>query len=209
MAKRIELYEKEKKSTNAIEQHRVFNSLKNSEFPWMHEVSKCSPQEALRDLDRAFSNFFRGIKQGQKIGFPAFKKKGDKDSFRLTGTIKVENKNIQLPRLGLINLKETSAVKGRILSATITKEANRWFVSFSVEEEIAAPKPINGDPIGIDLGISHFAIYSDGNKIESPKPLNKHLDRLKRYSHQHSRKMAGSKNRKKSALKLSRAHRKI
>src|SRR5438105_6451078 len=63
LAKRIVLYEQEKKSTNAIEQHRLLNTLKATEFPWMYEVSKCAPQEALRDLDRAFQNFFRGIKQ--------------------------------------------------------------------------------------------------------------------------------------------------
>src|SRR5271169_6920420 len=93
---------------NAIEQHRLLNSMKPSEFPWMYEVSKCAPQEALRDLDRAFENFFRGLKQGQKIGFPQYKKKGDRDSFRLTGTIKIEGNKVQLPRLGIVKLKETS-----------------------------------------------------------------------------------------------------
>lgn len=58
LGQRIELYEKEKKSTNAIEQHKILNSLKSTQFPWMYEVSKCAPQEALRDLDRAFRNFF-------------------------------------------------------------------------------------------------------------------------------------------------------
>src|SRR5947199_3580494 len=67
---RIELYEKEKKKTNAIEQHRLLNSLKITQFPWMYEVSKCAPQEALRDLDRAYQNFFRSLKQGQNVGFP-------------------------------------------------------------------------------------------------------------------------------------------
>ena len=60
LQKRIELYEKERKSTNAIEQHRLLNSLKATEFPWMYEVSKCAAQEALRDLDTTFKNFFRG-----------------------------------------------------------------------------------------------------------------------------------------------------
>jgi putative transposase len=75
LALRIELCEKEKKSTNAIEQHKILNRLKSTQFPWMYEVSKCAPQEALRDLDKAFKGFFRGLKQSQKIGFPKFKKK--------------------------------------------------------------------------------------------------------------------------------------
>jgi putative transposase len=76
LEQRIGLYETTKKSTNAIEQHRLLNSKKATEFPWMYEVSKCAPQEALRDLDRAFANFFRGIKEGKNVGFPAFKRKG-------------------------------------------------------------------------------------------------------------------------------------
>ena len=149
LAKRIELYEKDKKSTNAIEQHRLLNTLKETEFPWMYEVSKCAPQEALRDLDRAFENFFRGLKQGQKIGFPQYKKKGDRDSFRLTGTIKIEGNKVQLPRLGIVKLKETSKLQGKILSATISREADRWFVSLAVEKEIETPQPIQGEAVGI------------------------------------------------------------
>lgn len=93
LALRIELYEREKKSTNAIEQHKILNSLKSTQFPWMYEVSKCAPQEALRDLDRAFQNFFRGCKSSGKAGFPKFKKKSYQDSFRLTGTIKIKKSN--------------------------------------------------------------------------------------------------------------------
>jgi putative transposase len=76
LKQRIDLYEKSQTSTNAIEQHRLLNSLKATEFPWMYEVSKCAPQESLRDLDKAFAHFFRGCKQGKKIGFPKPKKRG-------------------------------------------------------------------------------------------------------------------------------------
>ena len=62
--------------TNAMQQHKELNKLKETEFPWMYETSKCAPQEALRDLDRAFTNFYRGLKTGKRIGFPRFKKKG-------------------------------------------------------------------------------------------------------------------------------------
>lgn len=208
LARRMELYEKEKKSTNAIEQHRLLNSLKQAEFPWMYEVSKCSPQEALRDLDRAFKNFFQAIKKGAKTGFPKFKKRGCRDSFRLTGTIKVFNKKIQLPRLGTINLKEKTKLTGNILSATVAQEADRWYVSIAVEEEVVDPNPVQGESIGIDLGLTTFATFSNGKKIVAPKPLAKNLKRLKRASKKHSRKIKGSNNRRKSALRLSRLHRK-
>lgn len=209
LAQRKVLYEQDKKTTNAIEQHRLLNGLKATEFPWMYEVSKCAPQEALRDLDRAYKNFFRGISQQQTIGFPSFKKKGERDSFRLTGTIKLKQKHIQLPRLGIIRLKEISKVNGKILSATITREADRWYVSLSVQMERPDPSLIHGEAIGIDLGLTCFATISDGQKIIAPKPLNKNLKRLRNASRKHSRKTKGSKNRKKSALKLSRLHRKV
>ena len=209
LKQRIDFYEKDKTTTNAIEQHRVLNCLKAQEFPWMYEVSKCAPQEALRDLDRAFRNFFQGLKQGKKVGFPKFKKKGRHDSFRLTGTIKVESNTIQLPRLGKLRLKEFSQVNGKILSATVSREADRWFVSLSVEEEIEDPIPVQGNTIGIDLGLTSFVTTSEGVKVSAPKPLNKALKKLKRLSKQHSRKKAGSKNKRKSAFKLARHHRKI
>lgn len=209
LQKRIDLYTTEGKSTNAIEQHRELNRLKAIEFPWMYEVSKCSPQEALRDLDRAFRNFFQGIKKGIKTGFPKFKKKGMRDSFRLTGAIKVIGKSVQLPRLGVIRLKEMPKVEGRILSATICRQADRWFVSITVEKEIDPPNPVQGSPLGIDLGISAFVTTSEGLKVAPPNPLYQALRRLKRLGKRHSRTQKGSKNRIKSSLKLARQHRKI
>ena len=193
LARRVEKYERDKTSTNAIVQHRELNALKKTDFPWMYEVSKCAPQEALRDLDKAFKNFFRGLKYGQKIGFPKYKRKGINDSFRLTGAIHVKDKAVQLPRLGLIRLKEPSAVNGRILSATVRREANRWFVSLAVEMEMPEPQPVQGEAVGVDVGLNCFAACSDGHKEYAPKPLNKHLNRLKRYQCRVNRKIEAAK----------------
>ena len=206
---RIQQYKSSQTTTNAIEQHRRLNSLKEEMYPWMYEVSKCAPQEALRDLDKAFQHFFRGIKQKKKIGFPKFKKKGIHDSFRLTGTIKLNEKSVQLPRLGSIRLKEVSKFQGKILSATLSREADRWYVSLTVEEERQEVQPVQGETIGIDMGLTSFATLSTGEKIKAPKPLEKELKTLKRASKKHSRKIKGSKTSKKSALNLARKHRKI
>lgn len=208
LAQRIEMYEKDKKSTNAIEQHKLLNSLKATQFPWMYEVSKCAMQEALRDLDKAYKNFFRGLKQTQRKGFAKFKKKSFHDSFRLTGTINLAGKRVQLPRLGKIRLKEKPQVEGKILSATVSREADRWFVSLGVEQEYEILQPNTVESVGIDVGLNCFAAFSDGQKEFAPKPLEKRIKHLKRLSKQHSRKQAKSKNRKKSALKLARHHRK-
>lgn len=216
LAQRIALFKQndgKDKFTNAITQHRELNALKKSEFPWMYEVSKCCPQETLRDLDRAFANFWKGRKAGRQVGFPKFKKKGLHDSFRLTGSIHVLDKAVQLPRLGVIRTKEsTGKIKGRILSATISREADRWFVSLAVEVERTVPPRTGGQTIGIDLGINSFAVIYDGNNTEhiyAPKPLENKLKHLKRLSRCHSRKQKGSNNRRKSVLHLARLHRHI
>lgn len=210
LARRIEEHKETQKSSNAMKQHRQLNALKKTDFPWMYEVSKCAPQESLRDLDRAFKNFFRSLKSGKRTGFPKFKKKGIHDSFRLTGSIYVSKALVVLPRIGRIRTKEETALKGHILSAVVSKEADRWFVSFSVVRERGEYNRGVQDPaVGVDVGINSFCAFSDGTRIESPKPLEHTLRLLKRRSKQHSRKKKGSANRKKSALRLARLHRKI
>ncbi|MHA1917789.1 MAG: RNA-guided endonuclease InsQ/TnpB family protein [Candidatus Ranarchaeia archaeon] len=199
------------KYTNAIKQHKTLNKLKKNQFPWMYQVSKCAPQEALRDLQQAFQNFFDGLKgKRSPVGFPKFKKKGKNDSFRLTGTIKVIGRKIRLPILGRIRIKEKRETyfQGRILSATISKRADRWFVSIKVEEEVIIPTN-EGEAVGVDLGIKNLAVTSTGNVYQNPKVLTTRLRKLKRLSRNFSRKEKGSKNMEKARLRLARFHLKV
>jgi len=209
LAQRKELYEKKKKSTTAIAQHRQLNKLKKTKYPWMYEVSKCAPQEALRDLHKAYQNFFRDIKKGKKAGFPKFKKKGVNDSFRLTGSIYVFDKSMQLPRIGIVRTKERTDVKGRILSVTVSRQAERWYVSLAVARERDIPQNASSLAVGIDLDLELFATFSSGQKVSNPQHLKHSLRLLKRRYKQHSRKKKGSSNRKKSAQKLAKLHSKI
>lgn len=210
LARRIQEYKETGKSSNAMKQHRQLNALKKSDFPWMYEVSKCAPQEALRALDCAFNNFYRGLRSGERIGFPKFKKKGIHDAFKLTGSIHIFERAVVLPRIGRIRTKEYTDLKGHLLSATVSKEADRWFASFSVQVLRGEyNRTLQDSAIGVDVGINSFCVFSDGTRIESPKPLEHALRLLKRRSKQHSRKKIGSANRKKSALRLARLHRKI
>ncbi|HWS83909.1 MAG TPA: RNA-guided endonuclease TnpB family protein [Ktedonobacteraceae bacterium] len=217
-----EEYAAGRKTPSAISLHKELNALKQTEIPWMYDVSKCCGQEALRDLEQAFKHFFRKCqlkKMGQwkgKLGYPRFKsKKKGIGSFRLTGSIHVGEKTIQLPRLGKLRLKEkgkkkyipTSGVK--ILSATVSEQAGRWFVSVQMEEEVADALQASGQAIGVDLGIKTLATCSDGRTIENPKALRKNLKKLKRLSRRHSRKQERGKNRKKAAHKLARLHARI
>ncbi|MFV2014447.1 MAG: RNA-guided endonuclease InsQ/TnpB family protein [Candidatus Heimdallarchaeota archaeon] len=194
--------------TNAIKQHRLLNSLKKNQFPWMYDVSKCAPQEALRDLDKAYHNFFMSIKKGERGGFPKFKKKGRSiDSFRLTGTIKIAGNRIQLPRLGKLKMKGKNHVfNGRILSATVSNQHNRWYVSVLVEEEITAKTNSSTSTIGVDVGINKLAYLSNGKVFENPRHMKSKIRKLKRLSRFASRKKRGSSNQKKAYERLNNFH---
>jgi len=206
LQRRIEEYRVTGRSSNAIAQHRQLNGYKKAFFPWMYQVSKCCAQEALRDLDRAYKNFFEG-----RAGFPRFKsKKRGAGSFRLTGRIRVFQDRIQLPRLGKIRLKEKGYIPtdGHMLSATVSERAGRWFVSVAVEEGIQVLK--NDGPVaGVDLGLVRMATVSDGTVFENPKALNRHERRLKRLQRSVSRRQKGSINRAKARLRLARLYLRI
>lgn len=219
LRRKIDAYEATGKSPTAIDLHRELNALKKTELAWMYEVSKCAPQEALRNLDQAFAHFFRRAelkKQGKlkgPVGFPRFKsRKAGLGSFRLRGSIHVFEDSIQLPRLGRLRLKErgylpTSDV--RILSATVSERAGRWFVSVQVEEEVPDPTPARGEPIGVDLGVKTLAMRSDGISYENPKALGEAQKKLRRLQRKLARQQRGSRNREKTRRQIARLHYRI
>ncbi|BCL83612.1 InsQ and HTH_OrfB_IS605 domain-containing protein [Ktedonobacteria bacterium brp13] len=143
-----------RKTPSAISLHKELNALKQTDVPWMYDVSKCAPQESLRDLEKAFKNFWKRChlkKQGKwrgKPGFPRFKsKKHGIGSFRLTGAIHVGKSWVQLPRLGKLRLKEPGYLPTwgvKILSATVSEQAGRWYISLQVEEEHPEPVAATG-----------------------------------------------------------------
>ena len=202
-----------KKIPSAVDLHKELNKLKKTDFPWMYDVSKCAPQEALRDLDLAFANFYRGRQSGHPVGFPKFKsRKHGIGSFTLTGSIIVGNKQVRLPRLGRLRLKEagyipTSGV--HILGATVSHTAGHWFVSVQVRQEVEAPVEAVGPTIGVDLGINQMAVTSDGRRFANPKALRKAEKALKRLQRKVSRRQKGSKNREKAKKQLAKAHYRI
>ncbi|GLV53843.1 transposase [Dictyobacter sp. S3.2.2.5] len=204
-----------RKAPNAISLHKELNALKQTEFPWMYEVSKCAPQEALRNLEKAFKSFFGKAKlkaQGKyrgKVGYPQYKsKKKGIGSFRLTGAIHIFDDRIQLPRIGTVRLHEQGYLPttARALSATVSEKAGRWFVSVQVEVSIPESVEATGSAIGVDLGIKALATVSNGMTIPNPKALRSNLKKLRRACRQHSRKQKGSRNRAKAARKLARLH---
>jgi putative transposase len=215
LARSQEVYKLTGKRPTAIDLHRELNALKPSQFPWMYEVSKCAPQEALRDLEQAYRNFYQKLKLQKsgrwkgKLGFPKFKKRSKAiGSFRLTGSLKVFAKAIQLPRLGLLRLHEKDYLPtdAKVLNATVSEQAGRWFVSIQVEEEQEKPVMTATTAIGVDLGIKTLATLSDGTIFENPRALKYAQKKLRRLERQKSRRKKGSKNRAKTRAKLAKQH---
>ncbi|HEV2456766.1 MAG TPA: transposase [Ktedonobacterales bacterium] len=208
---------------SAIELHRELNALKQTSVPWLYEVSKCAPQEALRNLDHAFAAFFRRCTLKQegrwkgKLGYPQPKtKKRGLGSFRLTGSIVVFADAIQLPGLGRLRLKErgylppTGTPGARVLSATVSEQAGHWYVSVLVEQEHGVPEHPEPRPVvGVDLGIKQLATLSDGEQESNPRPLRRRLKKIKRLQRAVARKQSGSKNRTKAVKQLAAQHRRV
>lgn len=184
----------------------------------MREVSKCSFQEGLRDADNAYEHYFRKCRLKKeckwkgKCGYPKYKsRKKAIGHARFTGSIHVYSGTIQLPRLGLLRLKELDylPISSKIGSATISEKAGRWYVSICVHEEQREPTKATGGVVGIDLGIKTLATLSDGRTFDNPKAVRKRITALKRASRRHSRKQKGSKNRTKAKQMLARMHQRI
>jgi putative transposase len=166
---------------NAIDLHRTWNAWKKQpgNCEWWSENSKCAYQEAFHDLDRALNAYWRARRMGRRFGFPKFKK-GRADHFRLTDPVRVQPHAVVLPRIGAIRTKEaTTKLRGRILSATCRREADRWFVSLCVRTDRPDPVVVEGAPVGIDRGLRTFGVLSDGGTIDSLGALEGGLRKLR------------------------------
>lgn len=230
LARCQERHAAEGKWYSAMELHKLWNEAKKADpgLAWWSENSKCAYQEAFRDLDRALRDFIssrNGDRRGRRLGFPKFKKRGRcKDSFRFsTGVMRCAAATVTLPRLGSIGTHESTrklarrleAGTARILSATVSRTAQRWLVSFTVEVERAIPaahaRP--GSAIGVDLGVKTLLTGADDTgqiiTVAGPKALQSSLRRLRRASRAHSRKARGSASRRESAARLARVHARV
>ncbi|MDQ5767531.1 RNA-guided endonuclease InsQ/TnpB family protein [Thiothrix subterranea] len=192
---------------NQMSLRRQLNAIKREQFPWMLEVTKNAPQMAIIQLGQAFNNFFAG-----RAKYPQFKKKGkSRDSFTLTNDqFSLDASRIRIPNLGLVRMRETLRFFGKILSATISRTADQWFASITVDtDQNHLPPAENQGTVGVDLGVSALATLSTGEKVTGAKPHKALLSRLKRLSRCLSRKVKGSANRHKAKAKLARLHAKI
>ncbi len=179
----------------------------STETPWLKDAPVHTSQCALKDLDRAFVNFFE-----KRTAFPRFKRKGMRDSFRYPDAKQIrldrENGRICLPKLGYIRYRNSRTVPGEARSSTVSLRAGKWYVSILTKREVEQPVP-HGPAVGIDVGVARFATLSDGAFIAPLASFRKHEQRLGKYQRRMARKVKGSSNWKKAKARVQRIHARI
>lgn len=176
------------------------------ELPWLLEAPSQALQQAIKDLEKAYKNFF-----AKRSSFPRFKKRSDASGFRFPQGFKIDegNARIFLPKLGWLRYRKSRSVQGRPCNVTVSSRAGRWYISIQTEREVEVPVPAVTSSIGIDMGIARFATLSDGSFWAPVSSFKQHEIRLARYQRAMSRKQKGSKNWLKAKRRVQRQHSKI
>lgn len=201
-------YAVEKKFVFVFEMHKLLPGLK-TQHDWLKNSPSQSLQAKCADLDTAF----KSVKKSH-FGFPRFKSKNrSRDSFRIPQTnnhIKISDKKISIPKIGAINWQYHRSISGVVKSITVSCDVDQWYVSvLCASADIDPASLVRDKAIGLDLGLTDFAITSDGQKYPSPKFLKKSSKRLIKKQRALSKKAKGSKNRNKARIRLARAHRQV
>ena len=176
--------------------------------PWLKDAP-CHPlQHALKDLEKAYKNFF-----AKRTDFPRFKRKGSGDSFRYPDPKQIKldqvNSRIFLPKLDWLRYRNSRDVLGELRNVTVSQSGGKWFVSIQTQREMADPVHPSSSSVGIDVGIARFATLSDGSFIEPLNTFRKHQQRLARVQRVMSRKQKFSNNWKKAKAEVQKIHTRI
>lgn len=194
----------------------ITEAKKTPQRAWLGDVSAVVLQQSLRDVDTAYSNFFaslKGTRKGPKIQEPRFKTRRDhRQSVRFTANARwsiTPGRDLRLPKIGDVRVKWSRRLPSTPSTVTVIKDAaGRYFCSFVVTTAPETLPPVTSQ-VGIDLGLGHFAVLSDGTKIDSPRFLRRAEKRLKRAQRSLSRKAKGSHNRENARLRVARAHARV
>jgi len=177
---------------------------KQDDYTWLKDADSQALQQSLRDLDVAYNNFFN-----KQARFPSFKRKHGKQSFRVPQRFKIKDNKLYIPKVGWVKVVAHRPVEGEMKNLTVSKtKSGKYFASIQVEREIPNPA-YEGDVIGLDLGLTDFAVTSDGQHFPNPKHLTKAEKRLKRLQRKLSRCKKGSKGREKARQAVARQHEKV
>lgn len=206
---KLAAYAGDKKYLDHYDLNLQIKGLKQSECPWLKESPSQALQMAMRNLDNAFTNFFRGS------GFPKFKSRYHKQSFQLPQGVKIseDKKQVFIPKLKWVGIDLHREFKGKVKTVTISKTTtNKYFISILVDTEKEKPKkkPIKpSTSVGVDMGIKELAITSDGNKFENQGFFRRTMSELRVEQRSLARKKKGSNRYKKQKLKVALLHEKV
>lgn len=208
LAQRREAWVNKKEITGYAKTCKLLTSLKKEDnFSWLNDVSIVCLQQSLRNLDNAYTRFFK-----KKCAYPSFKKRGDENqSVRyMDQGFSVKGEGLKLAKINtLVKVHWSQPLSSKPTSVSVSlNSSGQWFASFQCEEEIEKLPP-SPNKIGIDVGITHFATLSDGRKFSQPKKIRRLRKKLARLHRQHSRKAKGSKNRERARKKVARIHQRI
>lgn len=206
---RTDAWFKEKKRVGYHETSALLTELKKTpEYAWLNEVSSVPVQQALRHLQNAFTNFF-----AKRAAYPTFKRKdGPQSAEYTTSAFKWDGKSLKLAKMDAplaIRWSRTIPKAAKVTTVTVSKDAaGRYLVSLLCDD-VVAKKPASNGKVGVDLGLTHFAILSTGEKIAAPNTFRKYEAKLAKLQRRLAKKQKGSKNRAKARLKVARLHAKI
>lgn len=206
LADRREKYRITGKSPTRFQQSNDLTILKQH-IEWLKDVDAIALQSELQNLDLAFQNFFRRVREGIKpYGYPQFRRKhDDRKSYktkRVGNNIAIEESHIKLPKLGLVKCKVSKQIEGRILSATVSQNpSGKYFVSINCTDVEFEPLPKTGAVVGVDLGIKALATTSDGTEYPNRKFIKQSDTKLRLESRRLSRKQKGSNRREKQRIR--------
>ena len=204
---RIDAYEESKSSLGYCKCSRLLTELKKQEdTAWLAEVEAVPLQQSLRDLDRAYKNFFAR----KQVGFPNFKKKESRKTYRTIAAKIVNETHVRIPKIGVVKARISRPIQGRIVSATVKQvPSGKYFIVFTCVEIPEPSKSKTGKAIGIDLGIASLVTTSDGEKIEGVADTRKLEKKLAKEQRKLSRKKKGSNNRAKQKIKVAKVYERI
>lgn len=203
---RKEKYEANGETFGLYSCHKDLTALK-AETPWLKEVDSTALCSALNDLDAAYKNFFKR----KEVRYPRFKSKHNPNqSYTTKSNIKVFDKHIQLPKLGLVRCKVSRQIEGRIITATVSRNpSGHYFVSVACGDIETEEFPKTEKSVGIYLGLHSSLVTSEGETIESLQALTKSQEKLARLQRALSRKEKDSANREKARLRVAKLHERI
>jgi len=211
LQERRDAYRINRLSINYLAQANQLPEIK-AERPDLASIHSQVIQNVLKRVEFAFDNFFRRVKEGQKPGFPRFRSRSQYDSFTYPQSgFSLKGKKLHLSKIGKVKVHFSRPIEGEIKTCTIKREADGWYVILAVDEPKKEVAPAPNESVGVDVGIESFATLSDGQAapIENPQYFRRAEGDLKKAQRRVSRRVKGSKRRKKAVGLLAKKHLKV